>query len=235
MTLIISAVLHLGVVTALIVLPLIFYNSLSDFKVITFLFHPPDAPPPPPPPLPRQALSAQPKTIVAQYTVPTELPRSIPPPDTDAPVIDKTLVNSINLGLPGGVPGGSALGIVGGIVGKQLPLPPLPKPVDVPPPNLAKASMEPIFVGGDIQAAKLIYKKPATYPHLAAKMRVSGVVLLQITVDEEGKVSDIKVISGHPLLAPAAVDAVRYWKYSPTFLNGQPVQVIADVEVTFAL
>ena len=231
MSFVASMVLHASAIAALIILPLIFFNKLPDLELVTFLYQPPEPPPPPPPPVPP---AFRPQTIVAKYSVPTAIPKSIPPPDTDTPpVVDKSLVSSINVGVPGGVLGGSALGLAGGVLGKQLPLPPPPKPVEEAAP--VKPPVKPIFVGGDVQEAKLIYKQPAIYPSLALKARISGTVLLRITVNEEGTVSDVKVINGHPLLVPAAVDAVSHWKYKPTILNGQPYPVIATVAVNFML
>ncbi len=58
---------------------------------------------------------------------------------------------------------------------------------------------------------------------------------MQVTVDEQGNVSDVQVLRGHPLLNAAAVNAVKQWKYKPTYLNGHAVPVIATVTVTFAL
>ena len=60
-------------------------------------------------------------------------------------------------------------------------------------------------------------------------------MILEVTVDEEGNVSDIRVLRGHPLLEEEAVRAVRQWKYSPTLLSGEPVPVIATVTVIFNL
>ncbi len=94
---------------------------------------------------------------------------------------------------------------------------------------------EPIRVGGNVQESKLIKRIEPVYPELAKRARVSGVVILQVTVDEEGSVSDIRVLKGHPLLDEEAIRAVRQWKYSPTLLNGEPVPVIATVTVIFNL
>ena len=90
-------------------------------------------------------------------------------------------------------------------------------------------------VGGNVQESKLIKKIEPVYPELAKRARVSGTVILTVTVDEEGSVADIKVLKGHPLLDDSAVAAVRQWKYSPTLLNGEPVPVIATVTVIFNL
>jgi protein TonB len=86
-----------------------------------------------------------------------------------------------------------------------------------------------------VQSSKLIRRVEPEYPELAKRARVSGIVLLQVTIDETGSVTDVKIIRGHPLLNQAAVDAVRQWKYSPTLLNDEPVPVIATVTVNFVL
>jgi protein TonB len=90
-------------------------------------------------------------------------------------------------------------------------------------------------VGGSVQSSKLLKRVEPSYPELAKKARIQGIVLLQVTVDESGRVADIKIIRGHPLLNEGALSAVRQWEYSPTLLNGEPVQVIATVTVNFIL
>jgi protein TonB len=88
-----------------------------------------------------------------------------------------------------------------------------------------------IQIGGNAQESKLIRRVEPVYPEMAKQARVQGKVTLRIAVDEEGNVSDVSVIEGHPLLNDAAINAVRQWKYSPTFLNGKPVSVMATVTV----
>jgi protein TonB len=73
------------------------------------------------------------------------------------------------------------------------------------------------------------------YPVIAVKARIMGTVILEAVLDEEGGISTVKVLSGHPFLADAAVQAVKQWKYSPTILNGEPVPVIATITVVFRL
>jgi TonB family protein len=92
---------------------------------------------------------------------------------------------------------------------------------------------DPIRVGGNVQESKLIYKVDPVYPELAKRARVTGRVILLVTANEEGTVSDVKVQSGHPLLDEAAITAVRQWRYSPTLLNGVPVPVIFTVTCVF--
>ena len=97
------------------------------------------------------------------------------------------------------------------------------------------AGGEPRRVGGDLQPpAKVFHVKPE-YPNLARVARVQGTVVLECTIDPAGNVVDVRLISGHPLLAPAAAFAVGRWRYSPTRLNGQPVSVMLTVTVRFDL
>jgi protein TonB len=70
---------------------------------------------------------------------------------------------------------------------------------------------------------------------MARQARIEGVVRLAVVIDKQGRVSDIKVISGHPLLIPAALDAVKQWEYTPTLLNGQPTEVQVAVDIPFKL
>ena len=73
------------------------------------------------------------------------------------------------------------------------------------------------------------------YPPLARQMRLSGTVRLEGVISRTGQVINLQVVSGHPMLTSAALDAVRQWIYSPTLLNGEPVEVIAPIEVHFTL
>ncbi|HTY64359.1 MAG TPA: M56 family metallopeptidase [Acidobacteriota bacterium] len=117
------------------------------------------------------------------------------------------------------------------------PIPPPPGVWEIPEAArpAVKQRIEPIKVRGEIQESKLIRRVEPVYPELAMRARVQGQVILKVTVDEEGNVTEATVTDGHPLLNEAAVNAVKQWKYSPTFLNGKPVPVIATVSVTFNL
>ena len=92
-----------------------------------------------------------------------------------------------------------------------------------------------ITVGGNVQQSKLTQQPRPAYPPLAKQARISGVVKLAVVIARDGSMQDIKVISGHPLLVPAALDAVRNWVYQPTLLNGQPVEVATQIDVNFTL
>ncbi len=92
-----------------------------------------------------------------------------------------------------------------------------------------------IRVGQNVQAANLIEKHMPVYPVEAKQAGIQGVVRLNIVIGEDGRVKNIELISGHPLLAPAAMEAVKQWVYRPTLLNGNPVEVVTTVNVNFTL
>jgi len=92
-----------------------------------------------------------------------------------------------------------------------------------------------IRLGGAVAAAKLVHRVQAMYPPLARQARISGTVRLDAIIGRDGTVKQLTVLSGHPLLVPAALDAVRQWEYQPTTLNGEPVAVETTIDVIFAL
>jgi protein TonB len=107
------------------------------------------------------------------------------------------------------------------------------RPVPAAPPKVSAA--EPVRVASDVQSAKIIRKIVPQYPALARQARISGVVKLMGIIAKDGTVQQLQVISGHPLLQKAALDAVSQWLYQPTILNGKPVEVIAPIDVIFTL
>ena len=90
-----------------------------------------------------------------------------------------------------------------------------------------------VRVGGAVQSRNLISHVAPIYPPLAKQARIQGDVVLEAEISREGDVTNLKVVSGHPLLIDAALTAVRQWKYKPTLLNGQPVIVISHITVPF--
>jgi TonB family protein len=92
-----------------------------------------------------------------------------------------------------------------------------------------------IRVGGNVQGANVVKTVPPVYPPLARQARIQGKVILDAVIGKDGKVQNATAVSGHALLIQAALDAVRQWEYRPTLLNGEPVEVSTQVEVTFAL
>jgi len=92
-----------------------------------------------------------------------------------------------------------------------------------------------IRVGSNVQKAKLVQQPAPVYPPLAMQARVSGVVRLNAIIGRDGAVQNLTVASGHPLLVPAAMEAVKQWVYAPTLLNGQAVEVDTQIDVNFEL
>jgi protein TonB len=138
-------------------------------------------------------------------------------------------------GVPGGVAGGTPGGVLGGIISSGNVNPTLPPP---PPPVEKKKDPGPpkrITIGGNVQQAKLVRQPKPVYPPLAKQARISGVVHLAAVISANGTIQDLKVISGHPLLIPAALEAVKQWVYQPTLLNGEPVEVQTQIDVNFTL
>ena len=76
---------------------------------------------------------------------------------------------------------------------------------------------------------------PAEYPPLAKMARIQGTVRLEAIISKDGTIQDLKVIQGHPLLVKAALEAVQRWRYQPTLLNGEPVEVVTEIDVNYTL
>jgi protein TonB len=108
--------------------------------------------------------------------------------------------------------------------------PPVPVAAITPPPAPTKPPRITV-----LQMAEPIQRVNPVYPPLARSMRVSGKVELMGVLGTDGRIHEIKVVGGHPLLVKAAVDAVMQWVYRPTILNGQPVEVQAPITVSFIL
>jgi len=108
--------------------------------------------------------------------------------------------------------------------------PPSPSPA---PPKSGRPMR--IRIGGNVQRPRLISQTQPIYPTLARAARIQGTVVLDAIIRKDGSVGELRVISGHPLLVRAAEDAVQRWRYQPTLLNGEPVEVETTVTVTFEL
>ncbi|HWQ52865.1 MAG TPA: TonB family protein [Bryobacteraceae bacterium] len=105
-------------------------------------------------------------------------------------------------------------------------------PTPFPPPA---EGVQRIRVGGNVQQMKLAKKPAPVYPALAKEAGVQGVAQFNVLIGTDGKVTGIGAVSGHPLLIPAAMEALRQWEYAPTLLNGNPVEVVTQVDVNFTL
>ena len=114
--------------------------------------------------------------------------------------------------------------------------PPSPTGSEAPPPAVSgSAGPKRIRVAGSVIAGKLIFQPQPQYPPLAKTARIQGIVRMEAVIDKDGTVQDVKVLSGHPLLVKAAIEAVSRWRYQPTLFQGQPVEVLTEVEQGFSL
>jgi protein TonB len=127
----------------------------------------------------------------------------------------------------GGTPGGVLGGIIGSVHTAALRL---------PPPSRWKAGYpKRITIRRQRPAGQVARQPKPVYPPLAKQARISGVVHLAAVISKDGTIQDLKVISGHPLLIPSALEAVKQWVYQPTQLNGEPVEVSTQIDVNFTL
>jgi len=217
-----SVVLHGAAALALAMVPLLFLDALPSATegVKAFFVEPIAAPPPPPPPPPPARASvaaratAKPVVQSTGFVAPVEVPTEIKPEDG--------LDFGAEGGVPGGVEGGVPGGVVGGVVG-GLP--------DAPAPAAAK----PVRVGGDVHEPRRLLDVAPVYPKLALKAGLEGLVIIEATINERGRVVNETVLRGVPILDEAALEAVRQWVYTPTLVDGVPTPVIMTVTVTFRL
>jgi periplasmic protein TonB len=193
------------------------------------------APPPPPPPPPAHAagvVKAQaPRRVFVsggKLLAPTVIPRQIAE-IKEAPLEPDSL-GGVAGGVPGGVPGGQMGGVLGGVISGVMNT--AARPVAPPPSGKPGA---PLRVGSRVRPPKAIVQVHPEYPPLARQARIQGQVLIDAILDEQRNVIDMKVFSGPPLLYQAALDALKKWKYEPTYLKDQPIAVEMIVTITFQL
>jgi protein TonB len=169
-----------------------------------------------PPPAPRQQAAA---SAVSHTAVPLAEPESIAP-ELPGDIPDVVPVDGALPGRLGDFAGGLDIG---------PPAPPGPRVGPPPPPA------SPMRVGGVVRPPQKIHHVTPAYPAIAQAARISGTVTLEALIGEDGSVREVKVLRSVALLDAPAIDAVRQWRFTPTLLNGVPVQVIMSVTVTFGL
>lgn len=229
-----DTLISLAVNTCLLIVPIflgLYFTDTIDLKgfASTFLVAPP--PPPPPPPAAAPVIRAAPVHRVFENSgkliAPTVIPREVQIL-REAPLPDVEGSGGVPGGVPGGVAGGTMGGVLGGVIGGtgMVPAPLAPK---------EKAPKAPVRVGGRVKQPALITRVEPRYPPLAVQTHMQGMVVIDAIIDEHGNVIEAKAVSGPPLLIQAALDAVRQWKYQPTYLNDEPVPVQLNVSVQFRL
>ena len=232
-TVLLSFAAQIAAIGVAILIPMIYFDALPRTQLTSFLVAPPPPPPPPPPPaaVPVKMVKVIPRQFDAgRLMSPKAVPKDIamikeeelPPPSASAGVVG---------GVPGGVAGGTPGGVIGGIIGSV----PSAAPPPPPPVEQKKATVQRIRVGGQVQQANLIRQPKPVYPPLAKQARIQGVVRFNAIIGKDGTIQNLTLISGHPLLVPAAQEAVKQWLYKPTLLNGEPVEVATVIDVNFTL
>ena len=234
-TVLLSTFVQLFLIGVFIILPMIYFDVLPAATLTSFLVAPPPPPPPPPPPAaapPPKVVKVIPRQFDAgKLLTPKSIPKEIAQIKEDELPPPSSGVGGVVGGVAGGMTGGAVGGVLGGIIGG------VPAAAPPPPPPPAPKAVVPqrIRVGGNVQAANLINGPKPNYPPLAKQARISGTVELSAVIGKDGRVQDLKVIKGHPLLVQSALDAVKNWVYRPTLLNGEPVEVSTTIDVNFTL
>jgi periplasmic protein TonB len=205
----------------LILIPLIYTEALPKANLMTFLVAPPPPPPPPPPPAAVvKVVKIQSDIVNGQLRTPTKIPQKVQIiKEEEAP---PAMSGGVMGGVPGGVPGGSLGGVMGSIINSTGAVPKVATP-------------QRVRVSQGVSSGLLIKKVQPNYPPLARQARIQGQVVLQAEISKEGTIQNLQLISGHPMLAPAAIEAVKQWRYKPYLLNGEPVAVDTQVVVNFTL
>jgi protein TonB len=205
---------------ALIVIPLYRTIPLPKRETVTMLY-----------------LPAAAGSNAVRLRAPISKPRYVPSANAiSAPVRTTEQAQAVpqdtSSGVIGGVPGGVIGGVAGGMLSEGLgTAPSAPVPAKAAEPTPAKR----IRVPTRVAEANLIHDVPPQYPPEAGRARIEGSVVLMAVIDKDGTVKDVRVESGLALLAQAAIDAVKQWRYKPYLIDGEPVEVDSRITINFSL
>ena len=224
-TSIVSFTIQIGIIGVMVLIPLIFTEALPKGQMMFLLVAPPPPPPPPPPaaaPV-HVVKQVQSDIINGELRTPTKIPKKILENLKEDEAPPQMAAAGVVGGVAGGIPGGAMNGVIGGIISST--------PVAVP----KVATPQRVRVSAGVTSGLLVRKVNPVYPPLARQARISGTVVLRAVISKDGSIENLSLVSGHPMLAPAAIDAVKQWKYKPYLLNGEPVEVDTEVQVNFTL
>jgi TonB family protein len=188
-------------------------------------------------PVHQVSLKAKPEVKTAAH--PTPAPRL--DIDVAALAVPRTVPQRIDLApdapdIPGAIPflaGGPLIDTLGTAI--RIDPPPIQRPQQ---PQVVQKPLTPTtpqHVGGSVQAARLIFGPKPAYPVIAKTTGTQGTVKIEALIGRDGVIRNLRLVSGPPLLIKAAMDAVAQWRYQPTTLNGNAVEVITEIDVNFAL
>jgi periplasmic protein TonB len=146
----------------------------------------------------------------------------------EAPPAPVNTTSELVAGVPEGMAGGIQGGVLTGMLGVSPSMPVLAKGPETTP-------VKRVRVAAAVAEANLIHDVPPQYPPEAGRERVEGMVVLMAVIGKDGAIKDVRVESGLPLLAQAAIDAVKQWRYKPYLLNGEPVEIDSRITINFTL
>ena len=226
-----SLIVNCLAIVAMLIIPLAFPEALPKAQLLTFLVAPPPPPPPPPP------AAAEVQHVVRQIQTdmlnngalrtPTKIPQKIQMIKEEEAPPPMPASGGVAGGVPGGIPGGQMGGVIGSVISATSSLASVPK--------FVPATPQRIRISAGVTKGLLIQRIEPPYPTLARAARVQGDVVLSAVIDTNGHITNLQLVSGHPMLVPAAIAAVKQWRYKPYLLNGQPVEVETTITVIFTL
>jgi protein TonB len=219
-----SVFLQAILIGVMILIPLIYTEALPKQQLMTFLVAPPPPPPPPPPPAPTPQVVKIVQTDIqnGRLQTPSKIPQKVAMIKEEEAPPPVSSMGGVMGGVPGGVPGGQMGGVLGGILAST--------PTAAP-----KLAVQRVRVSQGVSEGNLISQVKPPYPPMAKMARVQGQVVLQALISKQGTIQNLRVVSGHPMLVQAALDAVKQWRYRPYLLNGEPVEVETQITLNFSL
>jgi protein TonB len=225
-----SFIVNCLAICMMLLVPLMFTEELPKGQLLTMLIAPP--PPPPPPPPAAEAVRKIVKEIqtdmlnTGQLRTPTRIPQKVQLIKEEEAPPPMAATGGVVGGVPGGIPGGQLGGVIGGIVNATS---------NLAVPKFAPVQPQRVRISQGVTKGLLIRRVEPGYPPLARSARVQGEVVLTAIISVTGDIENLQLVSGHPMLVPSALAAVKQWRYKPYLLNGQPTEVETTITVIFTL
>jgi len=237
-----TAIIYSSVVCAAVAISIVSYRpTLASGDLLTAIRL--ELPPPPkgvqPASANQQAGRVSNQKIISTLT-PQQPTRIVGPeeapiiPEPQAPGSGQTGTGAGPFGLPDGVPGAPPAGVLSSILGRKPKDDPPPPPPQAPETKAEPESPRRVISGGVLRGIAIHTVEPV-YPMLAKVVKAQGPVQVEITISTDGRVISARVISGHPLLHKASLDAAKQWIFRPTLLSGKPVQVTGILTFNYRL
>jgi len=217
--------LQVLVIGVLLTVPLLRTVGLPPGRVLPTPISWGTPPPPPAPQIHREHVTTLNQSNISENRLIT--PPSIPP--HVAQIAETTAPPQVNYNSRPGVEGGTGTGSPDGVwnaIGASL-RPPVAMPA--PPPTIRQ------FRTSSMLQGSLVHRVEPVYPPMARMARVQGAVVLEAVISKTGTMQNLRLISGHPMLVPVAIEAVSQWRYKPYLLNGEAIEVETQITVNFIL